>query len=225
MQILAVSLAAVSLAGSAFASQSDKRGFVYVPNPAFPSDDKIWSKAGSGLTWYYNYGSMPSDTYSSVPQSQLEFVPMMWGAANDETGFLNNVTKLISSGRKITHALAFNEPDGPYEWGGSNMAPGEAARYWIDNFLPLRKLGVKISLPVMMGAQPEPSAWILPFLGNCSRLLTEDNGGTPSNCTFDFVPVHAYGAFGDLLGKISIFTQTYVPYLCSYNSLWPALIC
>ncbi|KAM3522992.1 hypothetical protein MY4038_008384 [Beauveria bassiana] len=201
MSILAFSLCA--LAGIASAA-SGKRGLVFTPNPSYPQDNKLWRPPGIDLTWYYNYGSIPSPAYADVAQDQFEFVPMMWGVGADpsDASWLADVKGLIKQGRNITHALAFNEPDAPNSWGGSNVDPHIAAQAWVANFEPLAAMNVKLGLPAVTGA-PAGLVWLKQFLGNCSALVSsKSSGGGTKNCTFDVVPVHWYDNFGGLASHI-----------------------
>lgn len=186
-------LAGLGLAGTS----SPKRGLIYIPSDAHPEDDALWTQAGSSLTWYYNYGSQPSDAFAHLSQEQFEFVPMMWGINKDdpgETKWLDEVTAAIDGGRDIKHVLAFNEPDGPAEWGGSDIDPDMAAQAWIANFEPLAERGVKLGLPAVTGA-PTGLTWLQDFLAACEEALGKE-------CTFDFVPVHWYDNFGGLTSHI-----------------------
>ncbi|KAK1246489.1 hypothetical protein MKX08_000291 [Trichoderma sp. CBMAI-0020] len=190
------------LAGFASASTSDKRGLVYVPSTAHPTDDQIWVQSGSDLTWYYNYQAEPSAAYNtSLSQQQFEFVPMMWGVSSNlsDTAFLNQVKALISQGTNISHVLGFNEPDGSTSTGGSGINPADAAKAWVANFEPLGKMGIKLGLPACTGG-PGGLPWLKQFLSNCSALVSTDN--QKKNCTFDFLPVHWYDNFAGLASLI-----------------------
>ncbi|ESZ97755.1 putative Uncharacterized serine-rich protein C13G6.10c [Sclerotinia borealis F-4128] len=134
-------------------STSSKRGLVFVPSTKHPSDNQIWVRSGSDLTWYYNYGTAASPAYSNLTQEEFEFVPMLWGSS---TTFLSDVKSLVSGGRNITHILAFNEPDGSSSTGGSQILPAAAAALWIDQVEPLRAMGIKIGAPAVTGG---PSGW------------------------------------------------------------------
>ncbi|KAJ0143029.1 Alkali-sensitive linkage protein 1 [Colletotrichum tanaceti] len=192
----------LALAPLVAATSSSKRGLVFTPNSNWPQDNQIWVQPGSDLTWYYNYQEIPSPAYASKSQEQFEFVPMMWGVSSnpDDTAFLKSVRSLIKDkGINITHALAFNEPDGPSQYGGSDIAPAIAAKAWVANFIPLQELGVKVGLPACTGA-PAGLPWLKQFLGNCSDIISA--GGEKKNCTYDFLPVHWYDNFGGLASHI-----------------------
>ncbi len=168
---------------------SPKRGLVYVPNAQHPNDDSVWVTSSSDLTWYYNYGSLPSPAFDN--STKLQFVPQLWGAPQDpkDTTFLNDVQGQIQGGAKIPYVLTFNEPDGEGN-GGSNVPADTAAQVWINDVEPLRKQGVKLGAPAVTGS-PSGFTWLQNFFTAC-------NG----NCTVDFIPVHWYGNFEGLASHI-----------------------
>ena len=196
---LAALLAAVpSFIAPVAATSSSKRGLVFTPNSTTRADDKIWVQKPSDLTWYYNYKPSPDSTYSDLPQSQFEFVPMMWGApsSTSDTTFLSTVKGLIKDqGINITNVLSFNEPDGPYSWGGSNMEPATAAQIWVNNMIPLQQMGVRVGLPACTGGTTGVP-WLTKFLSECSKLVSTDK--KQQNCTYDFITIHWYGNFEGL---------------------------
>lgn len=204
-----LSLASVATA----ASSSDKRGLVFVPNEDYPDDNSIWVQDDSDITWYYNYGSFPSPAFSDLSQDAFEFVPMMWGVNvdnPDEDTFFNEVKGLVDSGRNITHVLGFNEPDGPFAYGGSDIQPAVAARAWVANFEPLGDMGIKLGLPACTGGW-DGMPWLRQFLGNCSELVS--TGDDKKNCTWDFIPVHWYDNFEGLASHIGERRAEYVSLL------------
>ncbi|KAI3319460.1 glycoside hydrolase family 128 protein [Xylariaceae sp. AK1471] len=197
-------------------TRSDKRGLVFVPNKHSPEDNKIWIEDGSDLTWYYNYNPTPAPAFASTSQNDFEFVPMLWGSI-DDTAFLNSVNDLIDGGRNISHVLTFNEPDGPSQYGGSNILPSKAAQVWVDNIEPLAEKGVKVGLPACTGGQGG-IPWLQQFLGNCSGLISTD--GNEKNCSYDFVTIHWYGNFEGLashLGEYSAAFPNKTQWITEYN--------
>ena len=188
------------------ATKSSKRGLVFTPNATHPADNYVWLRDPSDLTWYYNYGGSPSPAFSNQSQARFEFVPMLWGAPADlsDTSFLTTVKALVTNkGLDIKHVMGFNEPDGPFEWGGSNIDPTVAARVWVANIVPLQEMGIKVGLPACTGGWGGVP-WLTQFLGNCSLIVSA--GGDERNCTFDFVPIHWYGDFGALASHIGTYT-------------------
>ncbi|TGJ80839.1 hypothetical protein E0Z10_g7910 [Xylaria hypoxylon] len=211
---LAVVAAVLSVAHAQ--TQSDKRGLVFVPNKKSAEDNKIWVQDGSDLTWYYNYDPTPSPAFASQSQSDFEFVPMLWGAI-DDTAFLDSVNGLIDGGRNISHVLSFNEPDGPTQYGGSNIDPSRAAQVWVDNIIPLTEKGVKAGLPACTGGTGG-IPWLQQFLGNCSALISTDDN--KRNCSYDFVTIHWYGNFDGLashLGEYSAAFPNKTQWITEYN--------
>ncbi len=201
MTILAVGL--LGLASLGCAASSSKRGLVFTPNPEYPEDNSIWIKSDSDLTWYYNYGNRPSPAYVSVAQDKFEFVPMMWGVSDNanDTAWLDELKQVMSdTSRNFTHVMGFNEPDAPFDWGGSNVDPKKAAQAWVANLEPLADMGFKLGLPACTG-RPEGTEWLKQFTANCSQIVS--NGGKEKNCTWDFLPVHWYDNFGGLQSHIN----------------------
>ncbi|KAI1186661.1 glycoside hydrolase family 128 protein [Nemania serpens] len=209
-------LLATALSVAHAQTRSDKRGLVFVPNEKTPEDNKIWVRDGSDLTWYYNYDPTPAPAFSDQPQSDFEFVPMLWGSIED-TSFRDAVDDLINHGRNISHVLTFNEPDGPTQYGGSNIFPYKAAQVWVDNIIPLQEKGIKVGLPACTGAQ-SGITWLQEFLGNCSQLISTD--GNEKNCSYDFVSIHWYGNFEGLashLGEYSAAFPNKSQWITEYN--------
>lgn len=197
-----LSLVFPSPTAAADSLSSSKRGLVFTPNAKYPDDNYVWTRQPSDLTWYYNYGASPSPAYSNLSQDVFEFVPMLWGAPSDtsDTSFLSTVKGLIKDRNiNISHVMTFNEPDGPTEWGGSNVEPSVAAQVWVSNIIPLQEMGIKVGLPACTGGWGG-IPWTKQFLGNCSKLIS--GGGKPKNCTYDFVPLHWYGNFEGLASHI-----------------------
>jgi hypothetical protein len=175
---------------------STKRGLVYIPNKKHPSDDGIWAKQGSDLTWYYNYLSNPT---ASLSIATFQFVPMLWGvpAANAAGGFYTTVKSLKDDGHNISYALGFNEPDGSSSTGGSNIPAKTAASTWIAEMEPLRELGIQLGAPAVTGSSSGLS-WLQDFFTYCR-----------GQCHIDFIPIHWYGDFQGLASFIGQVRQKY----------------
>lgn len=190
LSLLAATAAPLALAQLA----SSKRGLCYVSSTTSAKDDPIWDEAGSDLTWYYNYGAVPTAEYDG----KLNFVPMLWGAPSStaDTTFYDDVKTLIDDGMNITYILAFNEPDGCTS-GGSCVAAETAAEVWINEIEPLKKLGVKLGAPAVTGA-PTGFTWLQNFFTACA-----------GNCSADFLPLHWYGNFEGLASHVGQANATY----------------
>ncbi|KAK0622076.1 glycoside hydrolase, catalytic core [Bombardia bombarda] len=189
---------------------SSKRGLVFTPNTTFPSDNYIWTQQPSDLTWYYNYKPLPSPEFNNVTQAAFEFVPMLWGAPqswDSDTTFVTTVESLIKDRNiNISRVLTFNEPDGPTMYGGSDIAPRVAAQVWVNNIIPLQKLGLEVGLPACTGGY-SGIPWLTEFLGNCSLILS--SADEVRNCTYDFVPLHWYGNFEGLASHIGEYSAAF----------------
>ncbi|KAJ1326919.1 glycosyl hydrolase [Microdochium nivale] len=197
--------AALYTSGTSAQTSSSKRGLVYVPvGPGH--DDDNWDRPGSSITWYYNYKFEPSPAYADKTQEQFEFVPMLWGPTSG-TEFYDSVTAQIKAGRNITRVLGFNEPDGPAQYGGSNMLPSLAAQVWVKNIEPLAQLGIKLGLPGTTGGWGGVP-WLNQFLGNCSQILSA-NLPEKRNCTYDFVNIHWYGNFDGLASHLGTYAAAF----------------
>jgi hypothetical protein len=200
-------LATTAAAGPLY---STKRGLVFIPNNTTPADDTIWITKPTDLTWYYNYQPSPAPAFNDIPQSQFEFVPMLWGAPSslDDTSFLSTVKSLIQDQKtNISHVLTFNEPDGAVAYGGSNIQPSDAAQVWVNNIIPLQKLGVRVGLPACTGGTTG-IPWLQNFLSECSKLVS--SGGKTQNCTYDFVTIHWYGNFEGLASHMGEYSAACV---------------
>jgi len=199
--LVAASLLPGCLAQSTF-QRSSKRGLVFVPSSKYPQDNQIWVESGSDLTWYYNYGASPSPAYANRTQSDFEFVPQLWGAPSSpsDTTFLTTVKNLISAGTNISHVMTFNEPDGTSSTGGSQVDPAVAAQSWIQEIVPLQKMGVRAGAPAVTGS-PGGFTWLSSFFDAC--------GSQGTNCTVDFIPIHWYGNFEGLASHIGQVVGTY----------------
>jgi hypothetical protein len=132
---------------------------------------------------------------------------MLWGApaSLSDTTFVDQVKGLISGGRNITHIMSFNEPDGSTQYGGSDIDPTIAAQVWVNNIIPLQKLGIKAGLPACTGGWGG-LPWTRQFLGNCSKLISTST--QTKNCSFEFVPLHWYGNFEGLASHIGEWAAT-----------------
>ncbi|KAK4142247.1 uncharacterized protein C8A04DRAFT_38487 [Dichotomopilus funicola] len=212
-------LVAASFLRPASAANS-KRGLVFTPNESTRKDDQIWVETPTTIKWYYNYQPGPDPTYKDIPQSQLEFVPMLWGAPDptSKTSFLDTVRAMIEDqGVNITNVLSFNEPDGSFAYGGSDMEPSVAAQAWVNNLVPLQEMGVRVGLPACTGGT-SGIPWLRNFLDECSKLISTSD--SPRNCTYDFVTIHWYGNFEGLashMGEYSAAFPNKTMWITEYN--------
>jgi hypothetical protein len=181
---------------------SSKRGLVDIATKN-PSDDQIWIRKGSDLTWYYNYQAEPSSAYTS--DASFEFVPMLFGSPDDlsstDTPFLTSIQNQMKAGANITYILAYNEPDSQSSTGGSGIPADTAADVWMRNVAPLRDQGIKVGLPAVTGS-PDGFNWLANFNTSCSALNAK-------GCEADFIPVHWYGDFQGFASHVGQVRATY----------------
>lgn len=206
--VAAIAVILPSVASAYGPISSPKRGLVFTPNETTRVDDTIWPES-KGLTWYYNYKPLPEPKFAKYPQSEFEFVPMLWGTPSppSSTEFLQQVKKLIKDGVNITNVLSFNEPNAPYDWGGSYMDPVTAAQVWVNNIEPLKQMGLRVGLPAPTGEQ-SGIPWLNNFLRECSTLLSQGST-TTKNCTYDFITLHWYDNFEGLASHMGSYSAAF----------------
>lgn len=176
-------------------SKGSKRGLVYIsePNGYNTYDDPVWVQGGSDLNWYYNYAYTPTPSYASYPQ--LQYVPMLWGDYNST--FTQTVISMIQMGVNVSHVMSFNEPDGTFSTGGSQVSPQRAAARWATDIAPLGAYGVQLGAPAVAGNEGG-FQWLQQFFTYC-------NG----SCNASFISVHWYGNFQGLASKLGQMGATY----------------
>lgn len=126
---------------------------------------------GSLINFRYRYYSWSPDGFNS----DLEFVPMMWGPPqiNDWNANINSTIQRLH----VSHVLGFNEPQEPSQ---SNLSPADGASLWKQYVEPLKAQGLYLGSPAPSSA-PSGKTWLLQWLDACG-------GG----CTVDFIALHWY---------------------------------
>ena len=139
--ILIVSL--ITISHSALAQQrSAKRGIGWDEKTQPLSETTIATMA-PGVSWVYNWAVAPASTLTSLgPGGSIEFVPMCWNAAYNETVLRNYLTTL--PGVKLL--LGFNEPNFSSQ---SNMTPQQAASTWPRLEQLARDFGLLLAAPAL----------------------------------------------------------------------------
>lgn len=147
------------------------------PPPAAPSVKKgvgVWpmngvstSLAKSGASWYYTWASHENGVQTP---SNVEFVPMIWGA--------DSVTpEQLTAARKAgPYLLSFNEPDLA---GQANMTVERALELWPQ----LEKAGKVLGSPGVAFGGDTPGGWLDRFM----------KGARQRGYRVDFVTLHWYG--------------------------------
>ncbi|PPQ63734.1 hypothetical protein CVT24_004243 [Panaeolus cyanescens] len=140
------------------------------------------------ISWYYTWSAWPVKS-----QTELEFVPMLWGERSIED-FNSTIFQTLSQAQPpVTAILGMNEPD---QGGQSSMTPQEAAQMWQTFLQPLRAYAVRLGSPATSSA-PAGKQWLQDFFTACG-----------ANCTVDFVATHWYGTDA----------QAFIDYVIDYNT-------
>ena len=195
-------------------AQSSKRGLIYIPpSKDDPNQDAPLIAHGSNLNWYYNYGPKPSTTFlNSTSPTRLEFVPMLWGAKDDNGGevFAETVGPLLDDPNQGIKSLLFmNEPDMSSDVGGSDVDPDDAAKLWQSQFGPLKEKHPDIQLgsPAVSNG-PDGFPWLGEFFDACD-----------GKCQPDFMAIHYYGPFDGLSAYVALVAQTF-PNITGKGGIW-----
>ncbi len=118
--------------------------------------------------WHYSWNWELQENYPS----NIEFVPMIWGANSTAVSVIDYIESLVNNG-EITHLLGFNEPDLESQ---SNLTVDQAVVLWSR----LENTGALLGSPVT--AAPL-NAWMTDFMSIASE----------ENLQIDFIAVHWYG--------------------------------
>ncbi|GAB3855142.1 hypothetical protein GCM10028822_25970 [Hymenobacter terrigena] len=119
---LALLLATASGAQAQTPVKSPKRGMAYGYNSA--ADLQVLAP---GLSWWYNWSSIPDAGAASVYQGlNVDYAPMQWnGSLNNTTVTTAALASRIPAGAQAL--LGFNEPNFTSQ---ANMTPSQAAALW-----------------------------------------------------------------------------------------------
>ncbi|KAJ5160819.1 uncharacterized protein N7482_007823 [Penicillium canariense] len=132
--------------------------------------------ASGKVSWAYNWGM---SLYSDLP-SNVDFVPMLWGA-RDFGGWFTTIETVLSSGSE--YIMGFNEPDMASQ---ANMAAADAANYYKTYITPYSGQAKLISPAVTSSTNAgQGLSWLEAFMGDCS------------SCGITGLAVHWYGGSAD----------------------------
>lgn len=120
------------------------------------------------MGWYYTWGTSP---FSYTTYKYAEFVPMKWGAGNEDT-VLNEIAR-----KNYMYLLAYNEPDYPNDYGGSNVPVQTAIDNWSKFPGKSRYLGAPAPA---LSPSWDSGTWFRTFMDNVDHN------------TIDFIPLHCY---------------------------------
>lgn len=175
-----IALAAAALVGSAVAdAKSFKRG---VSENQFSLAAEM-TPLVPGVSWYYNWGNIPSTGYQNQVKDfeGFEYIPMCWNGNFNA----NNIREYCRNHPQTKYLLGFNEPNFTAQ---ANMTPSVAAAKWPEVVALAKELGLKIVAPAMNyspnAPYQSPTKWFDEFVA----LVGKD--------AFDYVAIHGYGGFG-----------------------------
>ena len=137
----------------------------------------------SGASWYYTWSPSPG---VSGP-SGVQFVPMIWGAADVTASTLSQVKQ---EGNVL---LGFNEPDMGSQ---SNMTPAQALSLWPQ----LMATGMQLGSPAVADDGATPGGWLDQFM----------SGVASRGYRVNFITLHWYGsdfATGAAVGQLQSYLQ------------------
>ena len=119
---LALLMAVADATQAQTTAKSAKRGMAYGYNSA--ADLQVLAP---GLSWWYNWSSIPDAGVTSVYQAlNVDYAPMQWnGSLNNTTVTAAALAARIPAGAQAL--LGFNEPNFTSQ---SNMTPSQAAALW-----------------------------------------------------------------------------------------------
>ncbi|KAJ2926631.1 hypothetical protein H1R20_g10461, partial [Candolleomyces eurysporus] len=143
---------------------------------AWPNGDTVsmGQFAASGkVSWYYTWIADPIRF-----DSDLEFVPLLWGDADSIKNFDKSMDKVLKDRPQTTAVMGMNEPD---HEGQAALTPQQGAEVWIEHMEPLKARGLRLGSPGCTSAA-SGKQWLQDWLQQC-------NGG----CNFDFLVLHHYG--------------------------------
>lgn len=173
-----------------------KRGLAF-HGDEHKGDNELLLSENSTISWYYTWSLWPSQY---IGQS-IPFVPLIHGV--DDASDSELKSRLNNLPSSSTHILAFNEPDGELDTGGSSISPSDAAEAYLEFIAPLRDDSRKwlISYPSVTGSS-RGLDWLRDFNESCYEI--DDNG-----CPMDFVAVHWYGDFPGLASWLGTLQDFY----------------
>jgi hypothetical protein len=139
--------------------------------------------AESGASWYYTWSATPG--VSGPPG--VQFVPMIWGAADVTPSTLSQIRQ------EGHYLLGFNEPDMTSQ---SNMTPTQAIGLWPQ----LMATGMQLGSPAVADDGATPGGWLDQFM----------SGATARGYRVNFITLHWYGsdfATGPAVSQLQSYLQ------------------
>jgi len=150
---------------------------------AWSFDGATQALAESGASWYYTWSATPG--VGGPPG--VQFVPMVWGAADVTPSTLSQVRQ------EGHYLLGFNEPDMTSQ---SNMTPTQALGLWPQ----LMATGMQLGSPAVADDGATPGGWLDQFM----------SGAAARGYRVNFITLHWYGsdfATGPAVSQLRSYVQ------------------
>jgi len=145
-------------------------------------EHKYWFNRNKSLNvgWYYTWGTKWDNGNDSLFASNIEFVPMLWGAKEGDFSRKSGIKAQKElqwevDNNKIKYLLGFNEPNGIIQ---ANMTPQEAIDLWPN----LMSFNIPLGAPVPAGVMDNGGRWLDKFM----QLAHE------KKYRVDFICIHSY---------------------------------
>jgi hypothetical protein len=148
-----------------------------------PMDLAALGAPDPGVSWFYSWAKAPpSQVGTSYVTAGIEWVPMVWGHADELAD--NDLASKIRVGPNTKYLLGYNEPNFVAQ---SNLTPARAAAGWPYLEKAADQLGLLTVAPALNFCGPasacnqtDPFVWLDQFLAACT------------GCRIDFVAFHSY---------------------------------
>lgn len=150
--------------------------------------------------WYYNW---QSEAFDNANYNNIEYIPMVWGAGDEE----NTINKILT--KNPNYLLAYNEPDMSWNNGGSNISVDTAINNW--DIFKKYKSNYKLGAPApALSPSWDGGTWFRSFM---DRVDTD---------SIDFIPLHCYydkygGSAGAKAFLTDVVDKTYEMY---HKPIW-----
>ena len=143
--------------------KSPKRGLSYNL-----TDSLDMTALESGVSWWYNWYFRSDASMEQANESQMQFVPMLWGY-NSESDYEELESWLLTH-EDVGHVLVMNEPNLVNQ---ANMTPQQAVSHWLryeqfqDEMLANHGRNIQLVGPALtwgtMDGYGDPVTWLTDF--------------------------------------------------------------
>ena len=167
-----------------------------------------------GLSWWYNWYHQPdAGVFSAYQSLGMEFVPMAWNGAFNETA----MRAYLDGHPDVKYLLGFNEPNFVSQ---ANMTPAQAAAIWPTLESIAQDYDLKLVAPAVNYCDVcvdipgttndnDPTAWLDAFFDACT------------GCQVDYIAIHWYACtVGALEWYVGLFDKYELPVWITEIACW-----